>query len=182
MMTTEQPRALPIKTILSGPAGGVSGGRASSARAAGDRNLITYDMGGTSDRRLPRSRDWTPRMTTERHGRRAAGQGAADRHQHGRRRRRQHRRGSTPAAPCKSGRAAPAPARARLLRARRHRADGHRRQRRARPPRHRRGRSAARSASTARGRAAAVGALAGAARPGRGRRWPRASCASRSRR
>ena len=47
MMTTETARRLPIKTIFSGPAGGVSqacfvGG------AAGLRDLITYDMGGTS--------------------------------------------------------------------------------------------------------------------------------------
>ena len=47
MMTTETARRLPIKTIFSGPAGGVSqacfvGG------AIGVRDLITYDMGGTS--------------------------------------------------------------------------------------------------------------------------------------
>src|SRR5262245_2541384 len=47
MMTTETARRLPIKTIFSGPAGGVSqacfvGG------VAGVRDLITYDMGGTS--------------------------------------------------------------------------------------------------------------------------------------
>jgi N-methylhydantoinase A len=47
MMTTETARRLPIKTIFSGPAGGVSqacfvGG------IAGVRDLITYDMGGTS--------------------------------------------------------------------------------------------------------------------------------------
>jgi len=47
MMTTETARRLPIKTIFSGPAGGVSqacfvGG------VANVRDLITYDMGGTS--------------------------------------------------------------------------------------------------------------------------------------
>jgi N-methylhydantoinase A len=47
MMTTETARRLPIKTIFSGPAGGVSqacfmGG------ASGVRDFITYDMGGTS--------------------------------------------------------------------------------------------------------------------------------------
>lgn len=47
MMTTETARRLPIKTIFSGPAGGVSqacfvGG------TVGVRDLITYDMGGTS--------------------------------------------------------------------------------------------------------------------------------------
>ena len=47
MMTTETARRLPIRTIFSGPAGGVSqachvGG------VAGIRDFITYDMGGTS--------------------------------------------------------------------------------------------------------------------------------------
>jgi len=47
MMTTETARRLPIRTIFSGPAGGVSqachvGG------ATGVRDFITYDMGGTS--------------------------------------------------------------------------------------------------------------------------------------
>jgi N-methylhydantoinase A len=47
MMTTDTARRLPIKTIFSGPAGGVS--RACFAGAtAGVRSFITYDMGGTS--------------------------------------------------------------------------------------------------------------------------------------
>jgi N-methylhydantoinase A len=47
MMTTETARRLPIKTILSGPAGGVS--RACFVGGAvGMRDFITYDMGGTS--------------------------------------------------------------------------------------------------------------------------------------
>jgi len=47
MMTTETARRLPIKTIFSGPAGGV--GQACFVGAAtGLRDLITYDMGGTS--------------------------------------------------------------------------------------------------------------------------------------
>ncbi len=40
-------RRLPVRTILSGPVGGVSGSLW-IAEAAGLRNLITYDMGGTS--------------------------------------------------------------------------------------------------------------------------------------
>lgn len=40
-------RRLPVRTILSGPAGGVQGSLW-IAEAAGLRNLITYDMGGTS--------------------------------------------------------------------------------------------------------------------------------------
>jgi N-methylhydantoinase A len=47
MMTTETARRLPIKTICSGPAGGVS--RACFVGATtGVANFITYDMGGTS--------------------------------------------------------------------------------------------------------------------------------------
>ena len=37
----------PVRTVLSGPAGGVVGA-ASSARASGFRNIIAFDMGGTS--------------------------------------------------------------------------------------------------------------------------------------
>jgi len=47
MMTTDTARRLPIKTIFSGPAGGVSQACFVGA-AAGARDFITYDMGGTS--------------------------------------------------------------------------------------------------------------------------------------
>jgi N-methylhydantoinase A len=47
MMTTDTARRLPIKTIFSGPAGGVSQARF-VGETAGVRDLITYDMGGTS--------------------------------------------------------------------------------------------------------------------------------------
>jgi N-methylhydantoinase A len=47
MMTTETARRLPIKTIFSGPAGGVSQACFVGA-TTGVRDLITYDMGGTS--------------------------------------------------------------------------------------------------------------------------------------
>src|SRR6266852_8331726 len=47
MMTTETARRLPIKTIFSGPAGGVSQACFVGA-TAGVRDFITYDMGGTS--------------------------------------------------------------------------------------------------------------------------------------
>ncbi|MBI3966732.1 MAG: hydantoinase/oxoprolinase family protein, partial [Chloroflexi bacterium] len=46
-MTSTTARARPVNTILSGPAGGVNGA-VFVAGAAGVRNLITYDMGGTS--------------------------------------------------------------------------------------------------------------------------------------
>jgi N-methylhydantoinase A len=63
MMTTETARRLPIKTIFSGPAGGVSqacfmGG------AAGVRDFITYDMGGTSTD-VCLIRDLTPLTTSD---------------------------------------------------------------------------------------------------------------------
>ena len=47
MMTTETARRLPIKTIFSGPAGGVSQACFVGA-GTGHRDFITYDMGGTS--------------------------------------------------------------------------------------------------------------------------------------
>jgi N-methylhydantoinase A len=47
MMTTDTARRLPIKTILSGPAGGVSQACFVGADA-GVRSFISYDMGGTS--------------------------------------------------------------------------------------------------------------------------------------
>jgi N-methylhydantoinase A len=47
MMTTDTARRLPIKTIFSGPAGGVSQACFVGA-ASGVRSFITYDMGGTS--------------------------------------------------------------------------------------------------------------------------------------
>ena len=46
-MTAEAARRSPTNTVLSGPAGGIAGG-ASLARALGRRDLITFDVGGTS--------------------------------------------------------------------------------------------------------------------------------------
>ena len=46
-MDVDTTRRLPVRTILSGPVGGV-GGSLWIAEAAGLRHLITYDMGGTS--------------------------------------------------------------------------------------------------------------------------------------
>ncbi len=63
MMTTDTARRLPIKTIFSGPAGGVSQACFVGA-AAGLRDFITYDMGGTStDVCLVRDRE--PLMTAD---------------------------------------------------------------------------------------------------------------------
>ncbi|HEU4366845.1 MAG TPA: hydantoinase/oxoprolinase family protein [Methylomirabilota bacterium] len=63
MMTTETARRLPIKTIFSGPAGGVSQA-CFVAAAAGVRDLITYDMGGTSTD-VCLVRDLAPLMTSD---------------------------------------------------------------------------------------------------------------------
>ena len=63
MMTTETARRLPIKTIFSGPAGGVSQACFVGA-AAGVPDLITYDMGGTSTD-VCLVRDLTPLATSD---------------------------------------------------------------------------------------------------------------------
>ena len=47
IVTAERAARLPVHTVLSGPAGGVAAARHLAA-AIGIRNLITYDMGGTS--------------------------------------------------------------------------------------------------------------------------------------
>jgi N-methylhydantoinase A len=63
MMTTDTARRVPIKTIFSGPAGGVSQA-CFVAGAAGVRDFITYDMGGTSTD-VCLVRDLTPVMTSD---------------------------------------------------------------------------------------------------------------------
>ena len=63
MMTTETARRLPIRTIFSGPAGGVSQACHLGA-VTGTRDFITYDMGGTSTD-VCLVRDLTPVMTSD---------------------------------------------------------------------------------------------------------------------
>jgi N-methylhydantoinase A len=63
MMTTDTARRLPIKTIFSGPAGGVSQACFVGV-AAGVRDFITYDMGGTSTD-VCLVRDLQPLMTAD---------------------------------------------------------------------------------------------------------------------
>jgi N-methylhydantoinase A len=63
MMTTDTARRLPIKTIFSGPAGGVSQACHVSAEA-GVRDVITYDMGGTSTD-VCLVRELAPAMTSD---------------------------------------------------------------------------------------------------------------------
>jgi N-methylhydantoinase A len=63
MMTTETARRLPIRTIFSGPAGGVSQACHVGA-STGTRDFITYDMGGTSTD-VCLVRDLTPVMTSD---------------------------------------------------------------------------------------------------------------------
>src|SRR6266849_1679215 len=62
-LTSETARRLPIKTIFSGPAGGVSQACFVGA-AAGVRDFITYDMGGTSTD-VCLVRDLTPLTTSD---------------------------------------------------------------------------------------------------------------------
>jgi N-methylhydantoinase A len=63
MMTTDTARRVPIKTIFSGPAGGVS--QACFVGGAADvSDFITYDMGGTSTD-VCLVRDLTPVMTSD---------------------------------------------------------------------------------------------------------------------
>ena len=88
--------ALPVVSMLSGPAAGVTAACAVGA-AAGFPNLIAYDMGGTSTD-VCLIRNGAYRHGQWRQGRGLRGQGAADRHQLGRRRRRQHRRAERHAA------------------------------------------------------------------------------------
>jgi N-methylhydantoinase A len=63
MMTTETARRLPIRTIFSGPAGGVSQACFIGASVSA-RDLITYDMGGTSTD-VCLVRDLSPLMTSD---------------------------------------------------------------------------------------------------------------------
>jgi N-methylhydantoinase A len=63
MMTTETARRLPIKTLSSGPAGGVSQA-CHVAGVSGIRDFITYDMGGTSTD-VCLVRDLAPLMTSD---------------------------------------------------------------------------------------------------------------------
>src|SRR3989475_1722912 len=63
MMTVEAARRLPIRTTVSGPAGGVSQGCFTAARA-GITDFITYDMGGTSTD-VCLVRDGRPLTTTD---------------------------------------------------------------------------------------------------------------------
>jgi N-methylhydantoinase A len=63
VMTVDTARRLPIKTIFSGPAGGVSQACFTAARA-GLGDLITYDMGGTSTD-VCLVRDGRPSTTTD---------------------------------------------------------------------------------------------------------------------
>ena len=159
MMTTSTARRLPIKTIFSGPAGGVSQACFLGA-ATGVSDFITYDMGGTSTD-VCLVRDLAPVTTSDAMVGAFPGQGAADRHAHGRGRWRARIAwldvdGSLQVGPRSAG-ARPGPA---ALRPRGHRADGHRRQRGAGAHRRPSAGSAAASPSTRRARAV-IGALAG---------------------
>ena len=120
-------------TVLSGPAGGAAGA-AFVARAAGTPDALCFDMGGTSCDVCVVD-DGAVQERGSRRDRWAAAGAADARGPHGRRRRRldrlARRRRRAARRPALGGRRP----RTRLLRARRHRADGHRREPRARPAR-----------------------------------------------
>ena len=63
LMGLDAARATPVHTMLSGPAGGVSGA-AHVARLAGYDRIITFDMGGTSTD-VSASLDGRPQITRE---------------------------------------------------------------------------------------------------------------------
>jgi N-methylhydantoinase A len=63
LMSLDAARATPVHTMLSGPAGGVSGA-AHVARLAGHERIITFDMGGTSTD-VSASLDGRPQITRE---------------------------------------------------------------------------------------------------------------------
>ena len=65
MISSTSAQMFPIRTILSGPAGGVNGA-IHFARQAGFSNVITYDMGGTSSD-VCLVKDLRPMISTEHH-------------------------------------------------------------------------------------------------------------------
>jgi N-methylhydantoinase A len=65
IMTSEVAARFPVHTVLSGPAGGVAAA-VNLGRLTGHRNLITYDMGGTSTD-VCLVEDLEPTLTTEQH-------------------------------------------------------------------------------------------------------------------
>ena len=86
--TIENSSELPIGLLLSGPAGGVIGGRWTGEHC-GKNNIITIDIGGTSaDISVDRERRAAHQEPARHRGRRPAGAGADDRHRRDRRRRR----------------------------------------------------------------------------------------------
>jgi N-methylhydantoinase A len=65
IMTAQAAARFPVHTVLSGPAGGVAAA-VNLGRASGVKNLITYDMGGTSTD-VCLIEDLEPTLTTEQH-------------------------------------------------------------------------------------------------------------------
>ena len=131
VISAREVAAQPITTMLSGPAAGALGA-ALLARAAGFRHVLTLDGGGTStdvavvERRRAAADD-------RRRRRPVPGQGADDRHRHGRRRRRLDRLARAGRGAQGRARAARAPIPGRCATAAAAPADGHRRDAGARP-------------------------------------------------
>ena len=117
-LDTATTRRLPVRTILSGPAGGVAGALW-VAQAAGVERFITCDMGGTSTD-VCVVEDGRPALVGETAFRRLPAQRLAVRHQHRRRRRRQHRIRRSRRHLASGAAQRRRRSRARLLRARRH--------------------------------------------------------------
>ena len=98
----------PIGLLLSGPAGGVIGGRW-TGEACDKQNVITIDIGGTSaDISVMQDGEVADQEPARHGGGTSAGAGADDRHRRDRRGRRFHRLYRSPAARSASARARPA--------------------------------------------------------------------------
>ena len=113
--STESSR-LAAGAVLSGPAGGVAGGRYAS-RLVGEGNLITVRHGRHQHRHRA-AEGGEPQLTGEKTVGVAQRRAAEPRHPHARRGRRLHRAGSMPAASCTSAPRARAPTRGRPATAR----------------------------------------------------------------
>ena len=102
MAPVEEAARLAAGTVLSGPAGGISGGRR-CADLLGIPDLIPFDMGGTSHRHLADRRTARPSLSADGSARRPAHRAAQPRHRQHRRRRRLDRAASMPAARLRVG-------------------------------------------------------------------------------
>ena len=113
LLTASEARKHAVRTILSGPAGGIVGA-VEIARLCGFKKALTFDMGGTSTDVALAARE--PRLTTEAPNRQLSRARADARHPHRGRGRRIDRDASMRAEVCAWGRRARERARSGLLR------------------------------------------------------------------